>query len=430
MKLDNGRTIAKCLEPTFENVTRDFITKTMYDILFSEEIPNFKFDFRENEAIEFIEKVLINYSKEYEFAKVKSQKILQEIKYKTKGNEEMPVMIVNNYKEFFELLRHFYERDIELFFLRREDATGFPVYEEENCFEQIWLRATPEDFNDPENFLSKQVSMINDNTFKKYDKEMEIGKLNFLDDNILCVKNGVARTWDENSREFEMKIYDKNYYDKTELFCRPNYKLPVIRYGIYEKDGIKVCHIGSVQNKNYDYERDVLMKKIDRKKYKLNKGVPKEYTDKIEPKNILSLSIFVNFLHQEGITEIEVPSMYVLEHEYHRKRNIYDIREFEEYWTDENIEDSPMRYDKSKYYFKRAHKHEDIISELKTERFLLTFKRLLVHYPKSHIINYPNEVNNFMNMSIPIVKNIAEINGEMLKEVYKLVENKYLEYNR
>lgn len=56
MYSNNNRTIAQSLKPTFENVTREFITETLYKILFSEEIPNFRFDFKENEAIEFIEK--------------------------------------------------------------------------------------------------------------------------------------------------------------------------------------------------------------------------------------------------------------------------------------------------------------------------------------------------------------------------------------
>lgn len=96
-------------------------------------------------------------------------------------------MIVNDYKNFFELLRKFYERDIELYFLRTE-MSGFPVYEKNNCFEQIWLRATPEDFNNPEEFLRKQVEMINDKTFEKYDEETCLGKIGFLDDNLIRKK--------------------------------------------------------------------------------------------------------------------------------------------------------------------------------------------------------------------------------------------------
>ena len=41
-------TIAECWEPTFENVTREFITETLYKILFSDELPNFRFEFRKH----------------------------------------------------------------------------------------------------------------------------------------------------------------------------------------------------------------------------------------------------------------------------------------------------------------------------------------------------------------------------------------------
>lgn len=47
--------------------------------------------------------------------------------------------------------------------------------------------------------------------------------MSFLDNHILCVKNGIARPWDENSREIEITIYDKKYYDNKELFDRPHY---------------------------------------------------------------------------------------------------------------------------------------------------------------------------------------------------------------
>lgn len=270
-----NRSIAESLKPTFENVTRKFIVETMYDILFNEELPNFKFEFREDEAIEFIEKVLESCTREYDFYKERAKKILESIKNKINGNEILPVMIVKDYKEFFEQLRKYYEQDIKLYF-KRIGETAFPVYEQDNCFEQIWLRATPDDFNNPESFLKKQVQMITDNTLEKYDKETCLGKLEILNDNLICIRNGIARTWDENLREVEIRIYDKKYYNNIELFNRPHYTLPLIRYGIYEKDGKKVCYIGSIQNRvtslayrEIEKSQEV-NKDIERKKYKVN----------------------------------------------------------------------------------------------------------------------------------------------------------------
>ena len=61
MKLSNNRTIADCWLPTFENVAREFIIENLKNILSSDKTPNFKFDFREEEAIEFIEDIIKRY---------------------------------------------------------------------------------------------------------------------------------------------------------------------------------------------------------------------------------------------------------------------------------------------------------------------------------------------------------------------------------
>lgn len=412
-------TVAESWKPTFENVTREFITETMYKILLAEDLPNFRFDFRENEAKDFIENTLKSYSDKYDFYREESKKILQSIKQKDAENVDVPALIVNDYKHFFELLRQLYEKQIELHFLRT-GMSAFPRYEKDNFFEQIWLRATPDDFNDAERFLQKQNDMINDNTFQKYDEETCFGKIEFLDNNILCVKNGIARTWDENSREFEIKIYDKSYYDNKELYDRPHYELPVIRYGIYKKDGKKICSIGSIQDKSDSYKKSNLDKKMDRKRYKANEGISDEDTYKVEPKNLLALSIFVNLLHKDGITEIEVPSLYVLDNEYHVKRNKKILSEFQEYWNDENITKYPEQYKREKYYFERSFEKEDLISEIKTERLFLTFRRLLQHYPNGSIQSYPGEADSFMHLSIPVAKSKDDIKGTVFKELYEL----------
>lgn len=437
MNLENKTTIADRLKPTFKNVAREFITNTIYKILFSDELPNFMFDFREDEAIEFIEKTLQDYRNEFEDEsfvkelKEKHKKILQKVKEKSNDNSTQPVMIVSNYKKFFELLRQFYERDIELFFLRTK-RTGFPVYEKDNCFEQIWLRATPDDFNSPEEFLRKQVEMIKDRTFEKYDKETYLGKVAFLNDNIMCIKNGIARTWDESSREFVITIYDKKYYDNMEKFDRPHYKLPVIRYGIYEKDGKKICCIGSVQNNNEEDKDDNLIQNINVARKKLNEGKFKKenYKEKVEPTKTLALSIFINFLNKEAITEIEVPSMYVLDYEYHRKRGIQLKKEFDKNWTEEEKNEYPKQYERARNYLSKNYENEDIISEIKTERFIYNIKRLLSHYPNGKINSYPGEVDSFLHLSMPVVRSENEINGNMLRELYKLVKEESLENER
>ena len=236
-------------------------------------------------------------------------------------------------------------------------------------------------------------------------------------------KNGIARTWDENSREMEITIYDKKYYEKQELFHRPHYTLPTIRYGIYERNGKKVCSIGSIQDKSDSYQKTDLSKKVNRKKYKANEGVPAEDVQQVEPKHILSLSIFINLLNKEGITEIEVPSLYVLDYDYHTKRNEQILKDFKKEWSEEKIKKYPEEYKRCLHYFNKAYNKQDIISEIKIERILLTFRRVLQHYTNSSIISYPGDADSFMHLRIPIIKSKNDINGSIFQELYKLSQS-------
>lgn len=425
------RTIADTLKPTFKNVSKTFITDTLYKLMFDETLANFNFDFRENEAIDFIESVLKKYCKKYDFYHEKSSKVLKNLKSKDFSNEK-PVMIIHNYKDFFELLRQYYEQDIELYF-QRTGFEGFPCYEQTNCFEQLWLRCTPEDFTNPEQFLRKSVSMVKDHTFDKYNKETCIGKLNRFDNNLICVQNKVARTWDETLKEFHITIYDKAHYKNKKLFDRPHYSLPVIRYGIYEKDGKKVCHIGSIQDKRFgDLTDENLGEYVKESRKCFNKGKlrSENFVEKVEPAKLLSLGIFVDFLNQEGIYEIEVPGMLVLDYDYHTKRSEQAKAQFDKEWTEYRKKQSPEYYKQDLEYLSMNYNKQDTISEIKTERLLYTVKRLISHYPSGEILSYPGNADSLLRLTIPSINKKEDINGDILHEMYSLVNNLYLEQER
>ena len=418
--------IAEDWLPTYENVTREFVTETLYKMIFGEKLPNFLFEFREPKAMEFVESLLNQQVENYDFYAEKNKKLIDKLKSKTDENSELPVMIVNDYEQFFENLRQFYAGYIELYFKECPGMT-FNRDEKEKCLEQIWLRATPDDFNNPEEFLRKQAMMISDTTFEKYDNEVELGPVDFFDGNILCIKNGIAGIWDENSRQIEIKIYNKEKKTSNgEVLKASPYELPVIRYGIYEKDGKKICMINSIQDKRYGFDRSKFEKKLERKKYKVNQDVLEEDTEKVEPKNLMALSIFMNMLAREGITDIEVPSMYVLDYEYHVRRNPQILKQFQENWSSERRKKS-LSYPIAKYHFDRTYQKEDVISEIKTERLLLTFRRLLQHYPNGTLVSYPGEVDSFMHLNIPVVRSEHELNGDAFKALYRLKKEEDME---
>ena len=132
------------------------------------------------------------------------------------------------------------------------------------------------------------------------------------------------------------------------------------------------------------------------------------------------LSLFVNLLHKEGITEIEVPGLYVLDYEYHIKRNKKILSAFEDYWAENNITEDAERYKREKYYIEKSFGKEDLISEIITERLIFTFRRLLQHYSMGSIKNYPGELDSFMYLTIPVVRSKNDINGTVFKELYEL----------
>lgn len=425
------RTIGERLKPTLKNVTEKFITDTMYKLIFDKTLPNFNFDFRESEAINFVEYILKRYSTKFNFYHKESSQILEHISSKDFNNEN-PVMIIHNYQDFFELLRQYYEQDIELYF-QRTGYSVLPCYEQTNCFEQIWLRATPEDFADPEQFLRKGISLLKDHTLDKYNKETCIGKLSRFDDNPIFVQNKVARTWDENSKEFQITIYDKRHYNNMKLFNRPHYSLPVIRYGIYEKNGKKICHIGSIQDKKFsDLTDENLRKYINESRKCFNKGKlrSENFIEKVEPEKLLSLGIFIDILNKEGVYEIETPGMLVLDYDYHTKRGELAKANFDIEWNEYKKKKCPDTYQRDLKYLSMNYNMQDTISEIKTERLIYTVKRLLSHYPNGKINSFPGDVDSFLRLTIPSIKQKSDINGTILQEIFSLVNNMYLDQSR
>ena len=132
-------------------------------------------------------------------------------------------------------------------------------------------------------------------------------------------------------------------------------------------------------------------------------------------------------LNKEGITEIEIPSLYVLDYDYHIKRNEQILLEFQKEWTEEKINKYTEVYKKQKYYFERSYNKEDLISEIKSERLLLTFRRLLHHYPNGTLLSYPGDVDSLMHLNIPKIKSENDINGTIFKILYRLQEQQDME---
>jgi len=416
--------ISEKLKPTYKNVTKEFIEYTLYSLLCDKTKTNFRIRFEEPEAMKYITEVLQESAKGGVYWERKAQEILKGLSKSEDFGDVTPVMVIRDYKSFFERLTELCEQNVNQHFKRTKNSS-FPWYERTNCLEEIWLRMAPEDFNDPEKFLRLQVQMAKDRTFNKYDEETCLGQSKMLGNNYICIQNKVARTWDEASQEMEITIYDSEHFHDENKRYRPQYKLPVVRYGIYEKDGERVCRIFSIQTGDTEHPKDSVRKKVDRARYKVNDGVSEEGREKVEPKNLIALSIFVNLLNMEGITNIEAQGAYVLDYEFHDKRNRRLIKDFNERWTEEKKQKQPDMYLREKTYLDKSYGKEELISEIKTARFVKTFDRLLEHYPVGRVDSYPTEVDSNYHITIPKIRNKSEINSELLQEMYGLVARQY-----
>ena len=422
--MEYGGNVSETLKPTYENITKEFIVNTLYTLICNKEKTNFRICFEQSEAMQYIAEVLQKSAKGGVYWERKAQEVLNGLSKSEALDDDTPVMVIRDYKAFFDALTELCSQNVHQYF-KRTKAPSFPWYERTNCMEEVWLRMAPEDFNDPENFLRLQVQMAKDTTFNKYDNETCLGQSKILGDNYICIQNKVARTWDEASQEMGITIYDKKHYHDENKRYSPQYTLPVVRYGIYEKDGQRVCRIFSIQTKDTQQPKNDVRKKVDRTRYKVNDGISEEGQDKVEPKNLIVLSIFVNLLNMEGITKIEAQGAYVLDYEFHEKRNGRLIKDFNERWTDEMKKEYPDMYVREKMYLDKSYGKEELISELKTERFSKTFDRLLEHYPMGKIESYPTEVDSNYHITIPKIKSKSEIDSELLQEIYGLVARQY-----
>ena len=162
--------ISESLKPTYKNVTTEFIKNTLYTTLCNKSKTNFRMRFEEAEAQQFIIETLQETAKGGKYWERKAQEVLKGLKRSEELGDDSPVMVIRDYKAFFQALTELCEENVHQHFKRTNNFT-FPWYERVNCLEEVWLRMAPEDFTDPENFLRVQVQMAKDTTFRRQNKK-------------------------------------------------------------------------------------------------------------------------------------------------------------------------------------------------------------------------------------------------------------------
>lgn len=371
-------------EENLDTIIKFFIDNCFYDLLYDEnEMTNISFDFKEKEARAAINKIIIENIEVKINEKDKIFKAINNVDY------NKPVVEINDYKLFFYSINKYVCTLYNTYMNNCYKDENRVLFTFQLILKYIWLRMTPEDFKNPENFFIKNIEMVENNTFDEYYNND--GILLKLDDKYhVGVRNRFASTFDEENKEIE--LYIKSNDNEKDY-------LPVIRYGIYKKDGKTICEIGSIQTKNHI--DDTKLEVVNDYRRELNRKVPGELKQNVEPRKVLALILFIKLLQDNNIDEISIPSMYVLDYDFHYIMERIDDDVFNIHWTDYLINLYRDEYEIELHKHLNAVNKVDIICNNKSTDYIKLFERLLYHLPDIKIIEYPGEVSNYMRISLP-----------------------------
>ena len=349
-------------EIEINEVIKIFFNKTIYEIKSEIEIPNINFHFNDNNYQLFKEN------------NIKQKDIDFFIKH---YNDNCLSIEINNTLSFFQYLTNIINETINLF----KEYGNFinPIETVEYLLRRIWLRMGINDLSDINNFLKNQLQFIKNRHLDCYEEKI----IKNDDKYKIYMKTKVNDFWDETTRKMVFIIKNNN-----EL-----YELPHILYDI---DDNNTCYIYGVQSSQNEKN-----KHIERKLYKLNKGID---NPNVHPSKVCSLLLFINELRKNNIYNIIVPSLQVLSYHYHELLSIESKKYYEEIIKEYNDNPNDIYLKNRLEYLKKWYLHvyqkEDKISYLKTEELIYLMYRLLEHDSDIEIVNEVNLQGDYLNVKI------------------------------
>ena len=330
--------------------------------------------------------------------------------YENKNN--FSTLIIKDKKSFFQLLRKYIHLELK----KNRKTPNFYTNVSQNKIKwlmaYLFVNGSSDDFLHPNEYLRREISFLEDNTFRFLDKGIELDMDKLLNSK-LRIKHEVSPTTMETPDKITLSLI-KNVNDEE-----VEYKLPSIYYGIDED----TCYIYSIlspkNKKDISEEEKKYSKKMNRILYKLNNGLEnkeiKEYYDYKEGKSdyypegnitdvthsfVLSLSIFLALLKSRNITKVKaVPYL--------------PVRYASRYITAKSKEDR----DKQMELLERNNEIQTNI----TNKFIRTFLRLSSQDNSIHIESYPYEVDEFLTLSINKQK---EVSNELLNDVKEKIRER------
>ena len=293
--------------------------------------------------------------------------------YNNKRDEQIYYIYVDDIIKFTDLL-------YELYVSIKKEVDDYSSFSYK-YLDAVWLRMSPNEYSDIYKFLRKQIEFSKSNYFEPTNYfSPDYYKPKYLCDFLnYDVKYNIVVTspWYETNRKVELYIErnkDKKVY------------LPHIYFDVIDEDNKKVCYLYAIQNpKGNIYNDEIVENSLT--------SVKRVYRNKyVNYKFILSLKFFIKLLELNGIYDIKVPLLQLLNYDYHismsedYKHNLETLNKKIE---EGKITEYDQVYIQGKDVYDKVADKEDIISKNKTERLVHTFYVLNEIYNNIEILSDP-----------------------------------------
>ena len=271
----------------------------------------------------------------------------------------------------------------------------------------IWLNATPDDFDNPIEFLKRYTDFLTDRTFDDFWEGRQIDKVQTLSNSILTISKADQTEFQETPTAIRFKVQKGDVVKE----------LPRIAYGI--SGGVAYIYGIQAPDRDESAEKTPEVKKINRSRYKLNdmNNIPVDYQESYirqEPYAYLSLFTFLSMLKQAGINKVVMQS-YLPERVASKEMFLKDRIEYE------LAHEAPGRKERLRELYARQGDYKRIQYNI-TNKFLSYMARMECDIPGIEIKSTPEETNGSLIVDISKM-NVTPENNLIFYELYKKVES-------
>lgn len=323
------------------------------------------------------------------------------------GSYLIPTLVINNKNNFNKLLTSYLEQakekyDLSMYYeeIRSENIINYEQIINKIILSLLWSNATYDDFEQPENFLKKQIAFLKDETFSEYVEPTIIGYCENLG-GYIEIENIKENILNETPYALKISIIEPETNER--------YTFPLVRYGIEDNK----CYIYAIQkNKRFDIDNR-FKKKVNRRLFQIgeNFDIENDVFDNYGEGNLKDVSasfvvasnIALGLLASKNINDIVIPSILIAR--WNAKESGIIVK-------------SKKENNKEEYINSSKEEHNKIQNNL-TEKLLRTFLRIVSHNKTFEVLSYPFDIDSSLH-----IKTSCELdcNNRLLNETFLIGE--------